>query len=215
MELARVTEASAIAAGRWMGRGDKHRADGRRSTRCASCSTRSRWTAWSSSVRARRTRRRCSTTASGSATASPPQVDIAVDPHRRHDASRRSGLRSALAVIVLCRARRDVQPGTLRVHVEDRGGSRGVSMMWSSTALTPLKEPRGSSRAPEHSSVERADRDRSSTGRGTHDLIRESARAPARGCRLSPTGTSPVRSSAAGPVGGRRRCSASAGRPRA
>jgi fructose-1,6-bisphosphatase II len=37
MELARATEAAALAAGRWMGRGDKIAADAAASTRCASC----------------------------------------------------------------------------------------------------------------------------------------------------------------------------------
>ncbi len=45
LELVRVTEAAALAAARWVGRGDKIAADGAASTRCASCSTRSRWTA--------------------------------------------------------------------------------------------------------------------------------------------------------------------------
>ena len=40
----------------------------------------SRWTASSSSARARRTKRRCCSTASRSATARAPQMDIAVDP---------------------------------------------------------------------------------------------------------------------------------------
>ena len=35
MELVRATEAAALAAARWMGRGDKNAADGPRSTRCA------------------------------------------------------------------------------------------------------------------------------------------------------------------------------------
>ena len=34
MELARVTEAAALAAGRWIGHGDKIAADRPRSTRC-------------------------------------------------------------------------------------------------------------------------------------------------------------------------------------
>ena len=38
LELARVTEAAALAAGRFMGRGDKEAADRLRSTRCGSSS---------------------------------------------------------------------------------------------------------------------------------------------------------------------------------
>ena len=45
LELVRVTEAAALAAARWVGRGEKEEADRPRSTRCACCSTRSRWTA--------------------------------------------------------------------------------------------------------------------------------------------------------------------------
>jgi fructose-1,6-bisphosphatase II len=36
LELVRVTEAAAMAAGRWVGRGDKNGADGAAWTRCAS-----------------------------------------------------------------------------------------------------------------------------------------------------------------------------------
>ena len=47
---------------------------------CGWCSPRCRWTASSSSARARRTTPPCSSTASGSATGRPRSTDIAVDP---------------------------------------------------------------------------------------------------------------------------------------
>jgi fructose-1,6-bisphosphatase II len=47
MELVRVTEAAAMAAGRWMGRGDKEGADGAAVQAMRSCCRRSPWTAWS------------------------------------------------------------------------------------------------------------------------------------------------------------------------
>ena len=43
-ELARVTEAAALASARWMGKGDKIAADQGPSTRCGSRWTRSTWT---------------------------------------------------------------------------------------------------------------------------------------------------------------------------
>ena len=51
-----------------------------RSTRCATACRSSRWTASSSSARAKRTKRRCCTSASASATARSRKVDVAVDP---------------------------------------------------------------------------------------------------------------------------------------
>ena len=45
LELVRATEAAAIAAARFMGRGDKERSTRPPSTRCARCCARSRWTA--------------------------------------------------------------------------------------------------------------------------------------------------------------------------
>ena len=94
------------------------------STPCASCSTPCRWTASSSSARARRTRRRCSTTASGSATARRPQTDIAVDPIEgttltvARPGQRPLGHRGQ-------RAGHDVQPRPVRLHGEDRRRARG------------------------------------------------------------------------------------------
>ena len=81
LELVRVTEAAALAASRWMGRGDKKGADGAAVDAMRDrARQRARWTASSSSARARRTRPRCCSTASRSATARPPLTDIAVDP---------------------------------------------------------------------------------------------------------------------------------------
>ena len=80
MELVRVTEAAALAASRWMGRGQERGRRRRRRRHAHRARHACRWTASSSSARARRTRRRCSTTASASATAPRPPTDIAVDP---------------------------------------------------------------------------------------------------------------------------------------
>ena len=124
MELMRATEAAALAGGRWMGRGDKNAADGAAvEAMRARPQHASRWTASSSSARARRTKRRCSSTASRSATARAPSLDIAVDPidgttltslgRPRRDLGDRDE-----------RARHDVQPRTVRLHGEDRGRAR-------------------------------------------------------------------------------------------
>ena len=81
MELMRATEAAALAGGRWMGRGDKNAADGAAveamrvvlSTRRDGRHRRDR--------RGRKGRTRpCCSTASRSATARRPTMDIAVDP---------------------------------------------------------------------------------------------------------------------------------------
>ncbi len=45
LDLVRATEAAAMAAAHHVGRGDKHKVDQAPSTRCATCSTPSRWTA--------------------------------------------------------------------------------------------------------------------------------------------------------------------------
>ena len=80
LELVRVTEAAALAAAAGWAEATRTGPTAPPSTPCASCSTPCRWTASSSSARARRTKRRCCSTASTSATARPPQTDIAVDP---------------------------------------------------------------------------------------------------------------------------------------
>ena len=89
------------------------------STRCASCWAPCAWTASSSSARARRTRRRCSTTASSIGDGSPPQVDIAVDP-LEGTTLRAKGMPSALAVIALAERGIDVRPRPVRLHGEAR-----------------------------------------------------------------------------------------------
>ena len=85
LELVRVTEAAAIAAGRHMGRGDKELVDQAAVDAMRPVLHRCRWTGSWSSARARRTRRRCSTTASawapGAAAGRPCRRS-----RRRHDA---------------------------------------------------------------------------------------------------------------------------------
>ena len=95
-----------------------------RSTPCAPCCPPSRWTASSSSARARRTKRRCSTTASAIGDGTRPLTDIAVDPidgttldgaRPRQRARRHRGQRAG----------HDVRPRPVRLHGEDRRRPRG------------------------------------------------------------------------------------------
>ena len=80
VEMLEVTEAAALAAGRWMGKGDKHAAD---EAAVEAMRTRLRrhrhQPARSSSARASVTRRRCSSSARRSVVAG-EEIDIAVDP---------------------------------------------------------------------------------------------------------------------------------------
>ena len=72
-DLVRTTEAAALAAARWVGRGDKdRRRPGRRRRDAPDVQHGGARRASSSSARGRRTRRRCSTTASTSAPAARP-----------------------------------------------------------------------------------------------------------------------------------------------
>ena len=69
VEMLEVTEAAALAAGRWMGKGDKHAADDAAVEGMRRASTTLTSTARSSSARASATRRRCSSSARRSARA--------------------------------------------------------------------------------------------------------------------------------------------------
>ena len=80
LEVARVTEAAAIAAARWRGRARRRPPTRPPSKPCAGSSAGSISGAASSSAKARWTRRRCSTSARRSASATVREVDIAVDP---------------------------------------------------------------------------------------------------------------------------------------
>ena len=81
MELVRVTEAAALAAARWMGRGDKEGADGAAvDAMRVVLGTASPWTGSSSSARARRTRRPMLFNGERIGDGTPPATDIAVDP---------------------------------------------------------------------------------------------------------------------------------------
>ena len=81
-----------------------------RSTPCARCSTRSPCAAPSSSARARRTRRRCSTTARRSATAPGPELDFAVDPVDGTTLTAKS-LPNALAIVAVSERHTMFDPG--------------------------------------------------------------------------------------------------------
>ena len=141
LELVRVTEAAALAASRWMGRGDKNGADGAavdamRIVLAHAC----RWTASSSSARARRTKRRCSSTASRSATA---RARRPTSPSTRSTAprSRRSGRGNAIAVIAGRERGTMFDPGPVRLHGEDRRRARSAP---ASIDINASRRPRTS-----------------------------------------------------------------------
>ena len=128
MELVRVTEAAALAASRWMGRGDKNGADG-------------------AAVEAMRIvlqtvpmdgivvigegeKDEAPMLYNGEriGDGTPPETDIAVDPVEGTTLTS-LGRGNAISVIALSDRGTDVQPGPLRLHGEDRrrprGGRRG------------------------------------------------------------------------------------------
>ena len=126
LELVRVTEAAALAAARWVGHGDKIAADQAAVDAMRFVSTLSRWTASSSSARARRTKPRCSTTASRSATAARREVDIAVDPLEGTTLTAQGFPERPFRHRAL-RARHDVRPGPVRLHGEDAAGTDEIA----------------------------------------------------------------------------------------
>ena len=132
LELVRVTEAAALSCATWIGMGrqgvGRPGGGGRHARRPAHAST---WTASWSSARARRTRRRCSTTASGSATAARREVDIAVDPL---EGTRLCalGMPNAIAVIALAERGTMFDPGPF-VYME-KMAARGARSPTCSTS---------------------------------------------------------------------------------
>ena len=157
----------------------------RRSRRCAARWTTSRWTAPSSSARASATRRRCSTSASRSASAGPAsrEVDIAVDPLEGTN------------LVALRPGQRDHRPGRVRarraaararhLHREalrraGRGGPRRHHA---------CRPPRTCSASPTPCTARSpTSRSSSSSGRATRRSSTRSAR-PARASSSSPTAT--------------------------
>jgi len=123
----RVTEASALAASRWMGRGDKNGADGAavNAMRIVLSSIAMDGVVVIGEARGRR--RRCSQTASGSGTATPPKADIAVDPIDG-TTSTALGRGGRLAVIAVSEEGTMFRPGPVRLHGElgGRSACRGV-----------------------------------------------------------------------------------------
>ena len=100
LELVRVTEAAALAASRWIGHGENHEP----TARCRSHAPRPpdqacHLDAPSSSVKARRTKRRCSISANGRERRGAP-INIAVDPLEGTTLTSKGGP-SALAVVAL------------------------------------------------------------------------------------------------------------------
>jgi thimet oligopeptidase len=203
-----VTEAAALAAARWQGLGATRRPATRPpSTRCARSSTPSRWTAPSSSARARRTRRPCSTTASRRHR-QPPEVDIAVDPI---DGTRllAEGRPGSLAVIAAAPAGTMFDPGPC-VYMEKLvvGPRRPDAVDLDRPLgenLAPSPRPRAARCATSRSSC--------STATGTRRPSGRSAR-PARGSSSSPTATSPAGSSPRGTSAPRSTCSTASAAPR-
>jgi hypothetical protein len=110
MELVRVTEAAALAASRWVGRGDKNGADGAAVDAMRLVLTPCPWRAPSSSARARRTKRRCCSTARRSATAPAFEDRHRRRPDRRHHAHR-LGRGNAIAVIAVSERGTMFDPG--------------------------------------------------------------------------------------------------------
>ena len=136
LEMMRVTEAAAIAAARWAGRGDKNAADraavdAMRFVLGAVDDGRHRrhWR------RARRTKRRCSTTANASATGDPPLVDVAVDPIDGTTLTA-MGRNGAMAVIALSERGAMFNPGPC-VYMKKIAVGLADAARWTSTRPPP------------------------------------------------------------------------------
>ena len=190
LELVRVTEAAALAAGRWMGRGDKNGPTAPPSTRCA----RARHRADGRHRRHRRGREGRGADAlqrrARSATARRP---LPTSPSTRSTAPRspRSARANAIVGDRGRRARHDVRPRPVRLHGEDRGRAGGGRRR--STSPRRRREP--ATRSPKAKGETRARRHRRHPRprppRATSSP-RSARRAPASGS--SPTATSPARS---------------------
>ena len=176
MELVRGTEAAALAAGRWMGRGDKNAADG-------------------AAVDAMRLVLN-TVSMDGVVVIGEGEKDEApmlfngeeigdggpACRHRRRPASTapRSpslGRHNAISVIARRRARHDVRPRPVRLHGQDRGRARGRRRRSTSTRRsrpTSKRSPRRSARTSTTSPRSILDRDRHD------DIIRECREAGAR-----------------------------------
>ena len=118
MELVRVTEYGALAAARWIGKGEKELAD-----KAAVDAMRLALNNVSMDgvvVIGEGEKDEAPMLYNGEqiGDGSPPQVDIAVDPLEGTELTAK-GFPNALAVIALVRARHDVQPGPRRLHGED------------------------------------------------------------------------------------------------
>ena len=211
MELMRATEAAALAGRpldgprrqerrrRRRGRGDARRAQHA-----------SRWTASSSSARARRTKRRCSSTASRSATARAPSMDIAVDPIDGTTLTS-LGRNGAIAVIAMSERGTMFDPGPCVYMEKIAAGPSAADVDRPQRAGEG--EPR-SGRQGARREGQRRDRGRSSTATATPTSSASAAR-PAPASASSPTATSPARSRSRGATPAPTSCSASAARPKA
>ena len=136
MELVRVTEAAAMAAGRWMGRGDKEGADG-----AAVHAMRVVLSTVSMDgivVIGEGEKDNAPMLYNGEriGDGSPPECDIAVDPIDGTTPTS-LGRGGALAVIAVVRAGHHVQPRSLRLHGEAGRGPEGGRDRSTSAARPP------------------------------------------------------------------------------
>ena len=124
LELVRVTEAAALAASRWMGRGDKNGADGAAVDAMRLVLDTVPMDGIVVIGEGEKDEAPMLYNGERIGDGSPPAADIAVDPIDGTTLTS-LGRGNALSVIALSRARHDVQPRPVRVHGEDRRRARG------------------------------------------------------------------------------------------
>ena len=200
-----------MAAGRWVGRGDKNGADG------AAVNAMRALIGTVDDERHRRHRRGregrrpdALQRRAASATGNGPEVDVAVDPIDGTTLCAK-GMTNALAVHGGRAARLDVRPLGRLLHGEARhraGGRRRRRHHGARSPRTSAGWPRPRARTP------RTSRSASSTAPATRGSSARSARR-ARGSSSSPTATSPARSWRPARAPASTCCSASAAPPRA
>ena len=210
LELVRVTEAAAMAAGRWVGRGDKNGADGVavNAMRVMISTVGMRGIVVIGEGEKDNAPMLYNGEQVGDGTG--PECDVAVDPIDGTTLTAK-GMTNAIAVLAVAAARLDVRPVRGLLHGEaghrPRGRRRRRHPLPGRGEHPPGRQGQGRHAPTTSPSC-------CSTGRATRSWSRRSAR-PARGSSSSPTATSPARSWPPGPTPASTCCSASAAPPRA
>ena len=177
MELVRTTEAAALAAANWVGRGDKEGADGAAVDAMRLILGTVSMTGTVIIGEGEKDEAPMLYNGEVVGDGSPTHVDIAVDPIDGTTLTSK-GRGGAVAVIAVSETRHDVRPGPVRLHGEDRGRARGRGRHRprtprSATTFTPWPrrkgiDVRGGHRRDPRPAPPRGDHRRDPRGRSPH-----------------------------------------------